>query len=136
MGLPPNPMWHSKDWMKQKVAGITKEDIPWWHLVVPMTDRGVEHTLELAKHLLVAWKWSFTVGATEFCPPTPSMMNIGQFLDEDADLHDWSAWMLAYTHTLQCMGEAAEGRHWCPSGTWLSVKVSGLVDAFIMAMGV
>ena len=62
MGLHPNPMWHPKDWMKQKVAGIMEEDIPWWRLVVPMTDGGAEHTLELAKCLLVAWKWRFAVG--------------------------------------------------------------------------
>ena len=91
-GLNPNPMWHPKDWIKQKVLGIM-EDIPWWCLVMPMTDRGVKHTLGLAKCLLAAWKWRFAVGAA-----------IGQFLDEDADLCDLSAWMLAYIHALQCMG--------------------------------
>ena len=65
------------------------EDVLWWHLVAPMMDGGVECTLELAKHLLVAWKWRIAVGAVEFCLPAPSMINIGQFPKEDADLHDW-----------------------------------------------
>ena len=102
---------------------------------MPMTDGGAEHTLELAKCLLVVWKWRFAVGAAEFCPPTPSRMNISQFLDEDTDLNDWSAWMLAYTHALQHVGEAVEGRCWHPSGKRFNVKVSRLVDAFIMARG-
>ena len=50
-GSHPNPMWYPMDWMKQKVMGITEEDVPWWHLVMLMMDGGVEHTLGLAKYL-------------------------------------------------------------------------------------
>ena len=44
-------------------------------------------------------------------------------------------WLLAYAHALQCMGEATEGRMWCPSGMHFTPEVSLLVDAFIEEMG-
>ena len=64
------------------------------------------------------------------------MLNIGQFLDEEPEEGDRTPWLLVYTSTLQCMGEAAEGRTWCPMGMCFTPQVSPLVDAFIEEMGV
>ena len=75
------------------------------------------------------------MGTANFSLPTPSMLNVSQFLDENANLCDHVAGMLAYTHTLQCMGEATEGQQWHPSRRQFGIKVSHLVDAFIMATG-
>ena len=84
------------------------EDTPWWQLVAPMMDGGVEQTKGLAKHL-AAWQWRFVVNAVDFCPPNPSMLDIGQLLDEGTDIKDSMAWMLAHAHALQCVGEATVG---------------------------
>ena len=44
-------------------------------------------------------------------------------------------WLEAYTCTLQCIGEAAEGRHWKPEGKGFALKVLLLVEAFIGVTG-
>ena len=75
------------------------------------------------------------VATTNFCLPAPTMLNIGQFLDEELKEGDPIPWLLAYACTLQCMGEAAEGRMWHPIGMHFTLQVSPLVDAFIEEMG-
>ena len=94
-------------------------------------DGGVEQTKGLAKHL-AAWQWRYAVNMVDFCPPAPSMLNIGQLLDEGTDLKDGMAWMLTYTHALQCVGEATWGCRWCPCGIHFSIKVSLLFNTFIL----
>ena len=89
-------MWNPTEWMEQCVKHLKDEDVPWWQLVAPMMNGGAEWTKELAKHLLMVWQWTFAVGLANYCPPSPMMLNIGQFLDEAADLKDHEAWMLAY----------------------------------------
>ena len=64
------------------------------------------------------------------------MLNIGQFLDEELKEGDHMPWLLAYAHALQCVGEAVEGRKWCPIGMCFTPQVSPLVDAFIKETGV
>ena len=85
----------------------------------------------MAKYILVAWQWMFVVKATDFCPPSPTMLNIGQFVNEAADLQDHMAWMLAYTCALQHVREAAKGQRWCPRGMYFSMQVSHLLDVFV-----
>ena len=75
------------------------------------------------------------VAATNFCLPTPTMLNIGQFLDEEPKEGDCTPWLLAYARALQHMGEAAEGRMWHPIGMHFTLQVSLLVDTFIKEMG-
>ena len=67
------------------------------------------------------------------CPPSPTVFNIGQFLNEDVEEQGWDQqqWLLAYSHALQCMQEAADGRTWRTNWTWFTPQVSQLVDAFI-----
>ena len=66
-----------------------------------MTNGGTKWTKELAKCLLAMWQWTFAVGMANFCPPSPSMLNIGQFLDKATGVKDHAAWMLAYAQALQ-----------------------------------
>ena len=40
-------------------------------------------------------------------------------------------WLLAYTHTLQCVGEVAHGRLWHGNGDNCTSQVSLLVDTFL-----
>ena len=62
------------------------------------------------------------------------MLNIGQFLDEELEEGDHMPWLLACARTLQHMGEATEGRTWCPMGMHFTPQVSPLVDAFTEEM--
>ena len=75
------------------------------------------------------------MAATNFCPPAPTMLNIGQFLDEELEEGDCMPWLLDYKHALQHVGEAAEGRMWHPMGMCFTPQVSSLVDAFIEETG-
>ena len=61
---------------------LGEEDITWWPLVMPLTDGGTAATMELAKCLLSAWRWTAKVSTMPLCPPAPTMLNIGQFLEE------------------------------------------------------
>ena len=38
--------------------------------------------LSLAKHLLTIWRWSLRVQGWDICPPTPTVLNIGQFIEQ------------------------------------------------------
>ena len=62
------------------------------------------------------------MNAVDFCPPAPS-------------LNDSTVWMLTYACTLQCMGEAAQGQRWHPSGMHFSIQVLLLVNPFILETG-
>ena len=82
---------------------------------------------------MATWRWVGKVSKTPICPPSQTVLNIGQFLDEDAEEKGWDQqqWLLAYVHALQHVGEAANRRTWRPNGVWLTPQVSQLVDAFI-----
>ena len=64
-------------------------------------------------------------------------MNIGQFLEEDTAGHRWrlQQWLEAYACGLQCVGEAADGRHWRPQSEGFTPKVLPLVEVFIGETG-
>ena len=67
----------------------------------------------------------------------PTVLNIGQFLNEDLTGHGWSQqeWLLAYAHMLQHMGEVADGRTWRPNGKHFMSQISMLVNAFLEVTG-
>ena len=95
--------------------------------------------LSLAKHLLAIWQWSVRVQEWNICPPTPTVLNIGQFMiwDEVQGDVDNSLWFEAYSHALQRVGEAVHGWQW----QWLKgkaweVAVSPLVRVFWEKTGV
>ena len=89
--------------------------------------------LSMAKHLLTAWRWSLKIQGEDICLPTPTVLNIGQFMtmDKVAEGMREPHWLMAYSHTLQWVGEAAHGLKWeWPAKEALEVKVSPLVHAF------
>ena len=63
---------------------------------------------------MATWKWVGIVSESPIYPPGPTVLNIGQFLNEDLTGHGWSQqeWLLAYAHALQHMGEAMDERTW------------------------
>ena len=113
-----DPMWQTMKWLEACRESLGEEDITWWPLVVPLTDGGTTTTKELAKHLIAMWRWTTKVSTMPLCPPAPTMLNIGQFLDGCPKEGDHTPWLLAYACALQHMGEATERRTWCPSGTF------------------
>ena len=77
-----DPHWRATCWLQMAVQGIA-EEVPLYKLVTPLMS-GVEGTtLLLAKHLLVMWRWSMKVHGKDACPPTSTVLNIGQFMTEE-----------------------------------------------------
>ena len=130
----PDSIWEAIKWLEAHI-GTLREDVLWWPLVAPLMDVGAPGARKLTKCFLATWKWMVEVATTMFCPPALTMLNIGQFLDEELKEGDHTPWLLAYARTLQCVGEAVEGRMWCPMGMHFTLQVSPLVDAFIEETG-
>ena len=76
----PDPMSETIKWLEARMKTLMEEDVLWWPLVAPLTDVGASGTRELTKRFLAAW--------TNFCPPAPTMLNIGQLLDEELEEGD------------------------------------------------
>ena len=133
-----DPHWRATRWLQVAVQGIAKEEVPWYELVIPLM-LGVEGmALSLAKHLLVAWRWSIRVRAEDACPPTPTILNIGQFMTEEevAEGVGEAHWFVAYSCILQRVGKAACRWKWeWPTREAFEVKVSPLVLAFWQETG-
>ena len=110
--------------------GLDDEELNWWPLASPLTDGSDAATKELAWQLMAAWKWAGVVLESPICAPAPTILNIGQVLDEDLTGHGWSMqqWLLAYVRALQCMGEVANGKTWRPNGRCFTPQISLLVD--------
>ena len=105
-----DPLWQTMTWLEACRDSLKEEDIMWWLLVIPLTDGGTVAAKELAKCLISAWRWMAKVSTMPLCPPSPTMLNIGQFLEGCPREGDRTPWLLAYAHALQHMGEAGEGR--------------------------
>ena len=134
-----NPHWRATCWLQVVVQGIDKEEVPWYELVTPLTLRVEGATLSLAKCLLVARRWSMKVHGKDTCPPTPTILNIRQFMTEEEMAWGMGEphWFMAYSHALQWVGKAAHGQKWeWPMRETLQVKVSLLVHAFWQETGV
>ena len=89
--------------------------------------------LSLAKHLFVAWWWNIKVHREDDCPPTQTILNIGQFMtdEETAGGVGEPHWFMAYSHALQQVGEVACGQKWeWPMREALEVKAFLLMHAF------
>ena len=100
-----------------------------------MTDGSNMAAKELPNCLVAMWKWMAKVSTMPLCPPAPTVLNIGQFLDVSPKEGDCTPWLLAYAHMLQPMGEATDGRTWHPSGEHFTLQISPLVDTFIEGTG-
>ena len=123
-----DPMWQMMMWLEACGENLGEEDITWWLLVMPLTDGGTAATKELTKHLVSVWRWMAKVSTLPLCPPAPTMLNIGQFLEGCPKEEDHTPWLLAYAHALQHVGEAAEGRTWHPSGVHFTPQMCVLAD--------
>ena len=113
-----DPMWQTMRWLLDCETSLEEEEISWWLLVSPLTNGSNATTKDLVKRLMAAWKWVGVVSESPICPPTPTVLNIRQFLDEDLTGHGWSQqeWLLAYANVLQHVGQATDGRTWRPNG--------------------
>ena len=131
-----DPLWQTMMWLEACRDSLGEEDITWWPLVMPLTDGGTAATKELAKCLVSAWRWMAKVSTMPLCPPAPTMLNIGQFLEGHPREGDCTPWLLAYAHALQHVGEAADGRTWCPSGVCFTLQFPPLVVTFVKETGV
>ena len=131
-------MWQTTRWLRSFEEQCEEDEPIWWPLIHPLTNGSDTAMLTLAQWLLAAWRWAITISTPPICPPMPTVINIGQFLDEDTTGHGWSVqqWVEAYTRVFQHIGEAMEGRHWRPEGEDFALKVSPLVEAFIGVTGV
>ena len=103
-----DPTWRTTRWLQLVVQGIPDDEAPWYKLITPLMV-GVEGAaLLLAKCLLTIWQWSIKVQGWDICLPTPMALNIGQFMTQEEVWGnvDNSLWFVAYSHTLQRVGEA------------------------------
>ena len=134
-----NPTWRTTHWLQLAVQGISDDEVPWYELVFPLMVGTEGAALSLAKCLLAVWRWSVKVLGWDICPPASTALNIGQFMTKEEVLEgvDELFWFVAYSCTLQQVGEAACRQKW----EWLvgktpEVRVSPLVHAFWEEMGV
>ena len=124
--------WRAKQWLEVAAQGIGDEEVPWHNLLGPLTS-GAEGTAKaLARHLVVTWRWNIKVRGKGVCLPAAMMLNIGQFLHDQETEGGWGElhWFVAYSRTLQRVGEAAHRRKWDARRESLEVKASPLVRAF------
>ena len=97
-----DPHWGATRWFQMAVQGIAKEEVPWYELVTPLMLGAEGATLSLAKCLLVMWRWSIKMHGEDACPPTPTILNIRQFMTEEemtggvGEPH----WFVAYSRAL------------------------------------
>ena len=128
-----DPTSRATHWLQLVVQGIVEDEVPWYELVIPLTSGAEGTALSLAKHLLAVWRWSIKVREEDVCLPTPIALNIGQFMTKEEVVEGVGEphWFVAYSHTLQWVGEEACGQKWeWPAREALEVKVSPLVHTF------
>ena len=109
-----DPTWRPTHWLQLAVQGISDDEVPWYELVIPLTVGTEGAALSLAKHLLKVWRWSVKVLGQDVCHPAPTALNIGQFMtkEEVSEGVDESLWFVAYSRTLQWVGEAVRRQKW------------------------
>ena len=134
-----DPTWQMTRWLQLVVQGISDDEVPWYECVTPLTLWAKGMALSLAKCLLTIWRWSLRVQGWDICPPTPTILNIGQFMmrDEVQGEVDNLLWYEVYSHALQRVGEAVHGWQW----QWLKgkareVAVSPIARAFWEETGI
>ena len=125
--------WRTTRWLQLAVQGILDEEVPWYEYVTPLMMGAEGMALSLAKCLLTIWQWSAKVQGWDVCPPTSTVLNIGQLMmwDEVRGDVDNLLWFEVYSCTLQRVREAMHSWRW----QWLKgkaweVKVSPLVRVF------
>ena len=137
MGNKVDSLWQTTGWLRNCEQQYDEDEPMWWPPIHPLMDGSDAAMLALAQYVMAAWRWAVTVFTPPIYLPAPVVMSIGQFLDGDITRHEWSVqqWLEAYTHALQHIGEASEGRCWRPEGEGFAPKVSLLVEAIISVTG-
>ena len=128
-----DPHWRATCWLQVAVQGIAEEEVLWYELVNPLTLGAEGMALSLARCLVMVWQWNIKVHGEDYCPPAPTFLNMGQFItdEEMAGSMEEPHWFVAYSCTLQQVGEAAHGRKWeWPRREAMEIKASLLVCAF------
>ena len=80
------------------------------------------------------WHWALALDPP-ICPPAPSLLNIGHWLQEDCKEDDRQHWIEAYACSLQYMAEASTGQSWTTEGKTMVPEVSSLVETFMAMTG-
>ena len=78
---PVDPNTQRMKWMRERQRSYRDMQLEFWLLLRPLTDRGEEHTRQLACRLLSVWHWSSAVDPPTY-PPAPTSMDIGYWLRE------------------------------------------------------
>ena len=78
-----DPTWRTTHWLQLAVQGISDNEVPWYKLVTLLIMGAEGMALSLAKHLLTVWQCSIKVQGWDVCPPTPTALNIGQFMIQE-----------------------------------------------------
>ena len=95
-------LWQTTRWLRSFEEQCEEDEPMWWPVIHPLTDGGDAAKLALVCQLMAAWRWAITISTSPICLPAPTVMNIGQFLDEDTTGCRWSTqqWLEAYAHGL------------------------------------
>ena len=128
-----DPTGRTTHWLQLVVQGISDDEVPWYEYVAPLMLGAEGMALSLAKDLLAVWRWSIRVQGWDICPPTPTVLNIGQFMmqNEVQGEVDNSLWFEVYFCALQRVREAVCSQRWqWPKGKVQEVAVSPLVRVF------
>ena len=127
-----DPHWRAQWWLQVATQGIRDEEVLWHELLTLLTSGAEGVAKSLAKCLVAAWQWNVKVQGEGVCPPTPSTLNISQFLtDEEAEgAMGEPHWFVAYSCMLQWVGEVARRRKWEARREALEIKASLLVHTF------
>ena len=107
-----DPTWQTTRWLQLVVQGILDEEVPWYEYVALLMMGAEGVALLLVKRPLTIWCWSARVQGLDVCPPTPTVLNIGQFMmwEEVQGDVDNSLWFEAYSYALQRVREAMCGQ--------------------------
>ena len=103
-----DPTWQTTHWLQLAVQGISDDEVPWYEYVMPLMSGAEGVALLLAKCLLSIWWWSIRMQGQDICPPTPTVLNIGQFMmrDKVQGKVDNPLRFEVYSRALQRVGEA------------------------------
>ena len=133
------PTWRTTHWLQLVVQGILDNEVPWYKYVTLLMMGAKGTALSLAKNLLAIWQWSVRVQGWDICSPTPTVLNIGQFMTRDEVQRDVDnlLWFEAYSRALLRVGKAVCSWQWqWPKGKARKVAVSPLVRVFWEETGV
>ena len=131
---PLDPEVNAMRWMKEHQCSYMDMQLDFWLLLRPLTDGGKESSRHLTRRVLSIWHWPSALDPP-VCPPVPSSLDIGHWLQEDHDVDDRQLWIEAYACALQCMAEASVGQFWTTVGKTMVLEGSNLVKTFMTATG-